>query len=155
MITCGRGRAVPASGARNSSSARKSFRDPHDLRRLPVPEHRGRAACCLSPELCRIDQGGEVRVMVHDAVRTGTEQDKRDALGRFPAGVSGNCGGRPRALRRMVELAREQTEESIQKLVSLRDTAKSEMVRLLAAEALLNRGWGKSPQVVNLSEDGD
>jgi hypothetical protein len=84
------------------------------------------------------------------------EQDPaRDCLGRFLKGSCGNFGGRPRTYGLVRDLAREETEDSIAVLKRLRDGARSEMVRLLAAEALLNRGWGRPPQAVKLSDSDD
>jgi hypothetical protein len=66
--------------------------------------------------------------------------------GGYKKGQSGNPGGRPRALVSVMEEARRHKTEAIQVLVELMSGANSESVRLNAAEAVLNRGWGRSIQ---------
>ena len=67
----------------------------------------------------------------------------RDSSGRFRAGHSGNAGGRPRDEYKVAELARSYTNEAIDTLVGLMRQAKGNRVRGTAAQALLERGWGK------------
>lgn len=45
-------------------------------------------------------------------------------------------------------LARQYTQEAVQKLAKLMRTAESQTVQLEATKALLDRGWGKAPIVV-------
>ncbi|MGB9880386.1 MAG: DUF5681 domain-containing protein [Anaerolineae bacterium] len=66
----------------------------------------------------------------------------------FQPGQSGNPGGRPKAEGHVRELARSYTEEAIRTLAELMRTAKNERVRCAAAEALLDRAWGKPTQLV-------
>ena len=70
----------------------------------------------------------------------------RSAPGRpFEKGRSGNPSGRPKADVQIKALAREHTEAAMMTLVkSLK--AKGERTRVAAAEALLDRGWGKPTQ---------
>lgn len=64
-------------------------------------------------------------------------------------GQSGNPAGRPRltgAERELRDLARAETAASLRKLIELRDAADKQEVQARCAEALLDRGWGKSVQ---------
>ena len=65
------------------------------------------------------------------------------ANGQFPKGFSGNPGGRPRDEQKVAELARSYTKEAIHTLVDLMRSGNDERVRGTAAQALLDRGWGK------------
>jgi Family of unknown function (DUF5681) len=66
--------------------------------------------------------------------------------GGFKKGQSGNPGGRPRALVSVMALAREHTIQAIRVLSELMLEANSESVRLNAAAAILDRGWGRPVQ---------
>jgi hypothetical protein len=79
--------------------------------------------------------------------------DARASNGRFSKGKSGNPGGRPKDEARVAELARSHTLEAIDTLVELMRHGKDERVRGTAAQALLDRGWGK-PKVEVVSEGG-
>ena len=63
----------------------------------------------------------------------------------FRPGVSGNPGGRPRALREVRERAREYSDETLARLVAW---ARSDNARasVAACSILLNYAWGKPPQ---------
>ena len=78
----------------------------------------------------------------------------RDKTGRFIKGYSGNPGGRPKDEYNVIELARSYTTEALETLVELMRDGKDERVRGTAAQALLNRGWGK-PKVEVLTENAD
>jgi hypothetical protein len=69
-------------------------------------------------------------------------------IGRpFKKGQSGNPGGRPKVVAEVKELARAYTAEAIETLVSIMTNAKSApAARVSAANALLDRGYGKPPQ---------
>ena len=67
----------------------------------------------------------------------------RASNGRFPKGASGNPGGRSRDEQKVAELARSYTTEAIETLVELMRSGNDERVRGTAAQALLDRGWGK------------
>ncbi|MGB0756771.1 MAG: HEAT repeat domain-containing protein [Candidatus Puniceispirillaceae bacterium] len=73
-------------------------------------------------------------------------------LGQFISGHSGNVGGRPKDEYKVAELARSYTTEALDTLVVLMRTAKDERVRGTAAQALLDRGWGK-PKVEIVTEE--
>jgi hypothetical protein len=68
----------------------------------------------------------------------------RNNLGQFISGHSGNAGGRPKDEHKVAELARSYTTEAIDTLVALMRAGKDERVRGTAAQALLDRGWGKA-----------
>ena len=68
----------------------------------------------------------------------------RNNLGQFVTGHSGNAGGRPKDEHKVAELARSYTTEAIDTLVYLMRNGKDERVRGTAAQALLDRGWGKA-----------
>jgi hypothetical protein len=73
----------------------------------------------------------------------------------FRPGQSGNPGGRPKALHRLTDLAREHTEEAVETLVAImRDKDASSTARTAAAAHLLDRGWGKAAQPVDLAGNG-
>ena len=74
---------------------------------------------------------------------------------QWKKGQSGNRSGRPKAIVSVVELARAQTEDSIKTLVAVRDNAQAPAAaRVGAANALLDRGWGKPSQTItqNINE---
>lgn len=67
---------------------------------------------------------------------------------------AGRPAGAPNKLTRpLKELAAQYTEDSIHTLVTLRDHAESEQVRLQAANALLDRGHGRPRQEIGLNGD--
>ena len=69
----------------------------------------------------------------------------------FQPGQSGNPGGRPKASARVRDAAREHTEAAIQVLVDIALAGESEAARVAAANAILDRGYGKPTQ----PDDGD
>ena len=77
----------------------------------------------------------------------------------FEPGKSGNPGGRLRKdkAQLLVEvLAREHTEAALATLVQImQDTEEKGAARVSAAIAVLDRGWGKPKQDVNLSGQVD
>ena len=78
----------------------------------------------------------------------------RTSSGQFAPGQSGNPGGRPRDEHRVAELARSYTLEAIDTLVDLMRHGKDERVRGTAAQALLDRGWGKAKVEVVTGAEG-
>ncbi|MDC3402212.1 DUF5681 domain-containing protein [Alphaproteobacteria bacterium] len=78
----------------------------------------------------------------------------RDKRGRFPKGQSGNPGGRPKDEHNVAELARSYTVEAMETLVELMRNGRDERVRGTAAQALLDRGWGKPKVELKTNADG-
>ena len=84
-----------------------------------------------------------------------TIQKARLRSGQFAPGQSSNPGGRPKDEHRVGELARSYTLDAIETLVDLMRHGKDERVRGTAAQALLDRGWGKAKvEVVSNGEGG-
>ena len=81
--------------------------------------------------------------------RTGTG---RTVSGQFAPGASGNAGGRPKAAESVVELARSYTTEAIEALARIMRDGDSDRARAAAAEALLNRGWGRPSQGIEVTQ---
>ena len=81
------------------------------------------------------------------------KMQKRTKSGQFAPGSSGNPGGRPKDEARVAELARSYTSEAIDTLVDLMRNGRDERVRGTAAQALLDRGWGK-PKVEVVNDSG-
>ena len=75
-------------------------------------------------------------------------------MSKFRPGESGNPGGRPRGFAEVRELAREHTVAAIEKLVAIMTTGQSEQAQLLAANSLLDRGWGKPTQAIAGDPEG-
>ena len=65
-------------------------------------------------------------------------------------GQSGNPGGRPKDIAEVRDLARQHTAVAIAALVEIAKSGKSESARVSAAEALLDRGYGRPAQSVTL-----
>ena len=76
----------------------------------------------------------------------------RSSNGQFPKGFLGNPGGRPLDEQKVAELERSYTTEAIETLAELMSSSKDERVRGTAAQALLDRGWGK-PKVEVVSDE--
>ena len=70
-------------------------------------------------------------------------QKARLRSGQFAPGQSGNPGGRPKDEHRVAGLARSYTLEAIDTLVELMREGKDKRMRGTAAQALIDRGWGK------------
>jgi hypothetical protein len=54
-----------------------------------------------------------------------------------------------------LKLAKAYTDKAIEKLAEIMRTGKTEQAQVRAAEALLDRGWGRPAQHVGGSEDGE
>ena len=76
-----------------------------------------------------------------------TVRKQHDNWKTIKKGQSGNPGGRPKVVAEVKELARAHTGEAIETLVSIMTNPKSApAARVSAANALLDRGYGKPPQ---------
>ncbi len=68
-------------------------------------------------------------------------------------GFCPNPGGRPKQLVTVRDLAREKTEKAIETLETVMNGKNTPPnARVAAAVALLDRGWGRPPQAMELSE---
>jgi hypothetical protein len=77
---------------------------------------------------------------------------RRPPPGRpWPKGVSGNIGGRPKFYGPIQELARLETEAALQTLVEIMRKGKPDAARVAAAQAVLDRGWGRPVQALEHS----
>lgn len=72
---------------------------------------------------------------------------------RFATGRSGNPGGRPKGHGELRDLARQHTQLALQTLIDIAQRGENESARVTAANAILDRGWGK-PAVPVAEDDG-
>ena len=70
---------------------------------------------------------------------------------RFRKEESGNPGGRPKVLGEIQELARQHAPSAIAELARLALKAKSETARIAAIRELLDRGYGRPRQAMEVS----
>lgn len=87
------------------------------------------------------------------AENSDTAAKKRRGAGKpFQPGQSGNPGGRPKVLEEIKNLAREHSETAIKTLADIAKDAKANhSARVAAANALLDRGYGKPLQTIEAS----
>jgi hypothetical protein len=74
---------------------------------------------------------------------------------KFRKGQSGNPGGRPKVLGDVQEMARQHAPRIIVELARLALKAKSETARIAAIRELLDRGYGKPRQAMEVSVPAD
>ena len=75
----------------------------------------------------------------------------RDGAGIWRKGVSGNPGGRPAGYSEFVAAARAEGPASLAELIRLRDGSENDSVRVSACREILDRGYGKPAQAVQLT----
>lgn len=75
-------------------------------------------------------------------------------MGKFIKGQSGNPGGRPREIGDVRALARERTEKALLTLERVMDDMSAPpSARVAAANALLDRGYGKPTTIIENQSD--
>jgi hypothetical protein len=83
--------------------------------------------------------------------KASAESSKKQPRGKpFPKGVSGNPGGReklPEDVKHVRELARQYTDKAVETLARVMATG-SPNAQVSAANALIDRGWGKAEQPI-------
>ncbi len=87
---------------------------------------------------------------------TETEKPRKLPSTAWKPGVSGNPGGMPKGVGEVKKLARQWTNKAIETLAEIMmDDGQSGPARVSAAEALLNRGYGKPLQQMEVGKPGD
>lgn len=87
-------------------------------------------------------------------IESNPEEKPRRGNPAWRKGVSGNPGGRPKVLGEVRDLARQHTATAIATLIEVAQNTRSPAAaRVSAAQALLDRGWGKPSQPVGGAED--
>jgi len=87
--------------------------------------------------------------------RQGSDQPKRKApKTAFVKGRSGNPGGRPAKTeeeRSLEAMCKERTPDALATILQIMSTGEQERSRLSAAQYIIDRGWGKAKESVELS----
>jgi hypothetical protein len=78
--------------------------------------------------------------------------DKPRRKGQFVKGTSGNPSGRPKVVGHVREIARQRTAEAMETLVTVMlDKDAPHTARVTAANSILDRGYGKPAQALDLN----
>lgn len=80
--------------------------------------------------------------------RTGNSRN----LTPWKPGQSGNPNGRPKKVQTIAQLAEDNSEKALRKLIKLIDSDKDQ-IALAAAQAVLDRSMGKPKQAVDVSSN--
>ena len=96
----------------------------------------------------RRERGGQLRCAIM-LPENGSVTERRKL--KFRKGQSGNPGGRPKVLGEVQELARQYAPTVIGELARLALKAKNETVRIAAIRELLDRGYGRPRQGLEVS----
>ena len=90
------------------------------------------------------------------AANSGQQRRKPPAGRPFVKGQSGNPTGRPKALQDVIDLARSHTVDVITVLHEIAMNKRAAAVaRVSAGNSLLDRGWGKPVQPIDLTVQDD
>jgi len=71
----------------------------------------------------------------------------------FQPGQSGNPSGKPKRDYNLREICRQYTQEAVETLVFLMLNSDKDAIRVMCASILLDRGYGKAPQSVELTDN--
>lgn len=89
--------------------------------------------------------------------KSSAENSTPAPIGRpWQPGQSGNPGGRPKGLAKRVRDAVEDGENIVSFLTTvLADQSESTRDRIAAAQILMERGWGKAPQLIDVEQTSE
>jgi CheY-like chemotaxis protein len=106
----------------------------------------------MSKRILVVEDQADNRQIIRDMLAASDYQITEAENGQeaLAEGKSGNPGGRPRQLASVMHEARRHTLEALQVQLQLMQSAESESVRLNAAEAILNRAWGRPIQALQV-----
>jgi hypothetical protein len=79
----------------------------------------------------------------------------RTGKGGFVSGQSGNPGGRPKSIASLTIESRKYAFDAIRTLARITKSGRSETARIAAAVALLDRGFGRPSQSVEMNLTAD
>lgn len=85
-----------------------------------------------------------------------SKQTKRKApRTAWKPGQSGNPGGRPKEVAEVKTLARQHTQEALETLAKLMKSGRPDRTRVAAAEAILDRAWGRTTEAIDYGVSND